>query len=70
MKRIVIALVALLGFSGAVFADMHQPDHENGRAKFSSAEATSYVASHADSGPVPGLQPVSTWQLQYRGGRR
>jgi hypothetical protein len=57
MKRIVIALVALLGFSGAVFADMIDVTTQNGRAKFSSAEATSYVASHADQGQYQVFNP-------------
>ena len=57
MNRILIALVALLGFSGAVFADMIDVTTQNGRAKFSSVEATSYVASHADQGQYQVFNP-------------
>jgi hypothetical protein len=57
MKRIVIALVTTLGCTGAVFADMIDVTTQNGRAKFSSVEATSYVASHADQGQYQVFNP-------------
>ena len=57
MKRIVIALVATFGFSGAVFADMINLTTENARPRFSSVEATSYVASHADQGQYQVFNP-------------
>jgi hypothetical protein len=58
MKRIVIALVTALGFSGAVFADSINLTSENPRATtFSKVEATSYVASHADQGQYQVFNP-------------
>jgi hypothetical protein len=57
MNRIVIALVALLGFSGAVFADSIDVTTQNARAKFSSVEATSYIASLSEPGAYQVLNP-------------
>jgi hypothetical protein len=57
MNRIVIALVALLGFSGAVFADSIDVTTQNAGAKFSSVEATSYIASHQDLGQYQVFNP-------------
>jgi len=57
MNRIVIALVALLGFSGAVFADSIDVMTQNGHAKFSSVEATSYIASLSEQGAYQVFNP-------------
>jgi hypothetical protein len=57
MKRIVIALIATLGFSGAAFADSINLTTENARAKFSSVEATSYIASLTEQGAYQVFNP-------------
>jgi hypothetical protein len=49
MKRIAIALVTLIGFAGAAFAEPTlNLSTENVRPAFSKVEATSYIASHGD----------------------
>jgi hypothetical protein len=57
MKRIVFALIATLGFSGAVFADTIDLRTQNGGGKFSNVETTSYVASLADQGQYQVFNP-------------
>jgi hypothetical protein len=57
MKRIVIALVTTLGFTGAVFADSINLTTENTRPAFSKVEATSYIASHQDQGQYQVFNP-------------
>ena len=58
MKRIVIALVATLGFAGAVFADNINLTSENPRAAtFSKVEATSYTGSLSDLGQYQVFNP-------------
>lgn len=57
MNRIVIALVAALGFSGAVFADSIDLTSQNARAAFSKVEATSYIASLSEQGEYQVFNP-------------
>lgn len=45
MKRIVIALVTLIGFSGAAFADVTLELGSNADRGYSKVEATSYIAA-------------------------
>jgi hypothetical protein len=58
MNRIVIALVALIGISGAAFAESIDVTTPNARAKFSNVETTSYVAaSLAEQGQYQVFNP-------------
>jgi hypothetical protein len=57
MKRIVITLIATLGFSGAVFADTIDLRTQNAGGKFSSVEATSYIASLSEQGAYQVFNP-------------
>jgi hypothetical protein len=57
MKRIAIALVTLLGFTGAVFADSINLTTENVRPAFSKVETTSYTGSLSDQGAYQVFNP-------------
>jgi hypothetical protein len=57
MNRIVIALVAALGFSGAVFADSIDLATQNARPAFSKVEATSYIAALSEQGEYRVFNP-------------
>lgn len=59
MKRIVIALVTLIGFSGVAFAEptLNTAANDTARASFSKVEATSYIASLSDQGQYQVFNP-------------
>ena len=59
MKRIVIALVTLIGFGGVAFAEptLNTATNDNGRASFSKVEATSYISSLSDRGQYQVFNP-------------
>ena len=57
MKRIAIALVTALGFTGAVFADVDLSSQNPRSATFSKVEATSYVGSLSDQGQYQVFNP-------------
>ncbi len=59
MKRIVIALVTLIGFSGAAFAEvtLELGSAATARGSFSNVESTSYIASHPAQGAYEVFNP-------------
>ena len=59
MKRIVIALVTLIGFSGVAFAEptLNTAANVNARDSFAKAEATSYIASLSEQGTYQVFNP-------------
>ena len=59
MKRIVITLATLIGFSGVAFAEptLNTAANDNARTSFSKVEATSYIASLSDQGQYQVFNP-------------